>query len=47
MVGGTIRERLPIWYGIGGNGKTTTARVLEQAPRPGRLAADLAKHLAD
>jgi putative DNA primase/helicase len=29
LVGGTLEEFLPIWYGTGANGKSTTARVLQ------------------
>ena len=29
LVGGTLQEALPIWYGQGANGKSTTARVLQ------------------
>jgi len=30
LVGGTLDEFLPIWYGKGANGKSTTARVLQK-----------------
>jgi len=30
LVGGTLQERLPIWYGTGGNGKTTTERIVQR-----------------
>jgi len=29
LIGGTLQEALPIWYGQGANGKSTTARVLQ------------------
>lgn len=29
LVGGSLQEALPIWYGQGANGKSTTARVLQ------------------
>lgn len=29
MVGGTLEERLPIWYGTGANGKSTTSTVIQ------------------
>lgn len=30
LVGGTLHERLSIWYGGGGNGKTTTERIVQK-----------------
>ncbi len=33
LVGATIQEMLPIWYGIGANGKSTTARVIQKILR--------------
>jgi putative DNA primase/helicase len=29
LVGGTLDEFLPIWFGVGANGKSTTARVMQ------------------
>jgi len=30
LIAGTLEEALPIWYGIGQNGKTTTMRIIQQ-----------------
>lgn len=40
LVGGVLQERLPIWYGTGGNGKTTTERIVQ------RVFGDYAKAAA-
>ncbi len=33
LIGGTVQEMLPIWFGGGANGKSTTARVIQKVLR--------------